>query len=220
MADKVINTQGESSRARPRVVNWAELTPQFVGTEDTMSPDKVAAVWENMMRIAGLGQPDEKTRQSFRLAVYVYAMKNGTSREGSYGGTIRMSNGTEFPASVIPKATGQMSIRRFFRGNMTESYEALKASGAGANDERFVAKAASMAITAEAAFAVADWLTDCPHFTNSEKLAHDKNFVNSVARARRARNGMSLEAVEDARLSDNLEVQGPSYKPEPAGFSF
>jgi hypothetical protein len=152
--------------------------------------------------------PDEKVQASCRIAVYKYLCINGTSREGSYAGTITMSDGNSFPASVIPLAAGKMQIRKFMRGNMQESYDALKSSRTMDVEARFIAKQAKLGISADCAFAVADWMTDCPLFTPAEGAAHEKSLMHGLERSRRARGGKTLEEVETSRVDDSLHAQG------------
>lgn len=209
--DGVAMQQGPDKNSR-RVV-WSERAPKMVASEDSMDPRKVAAVWQKMYNEARMGGMSEAEQQAFRLGVYVYACKNGTSREGDYSGSIVLNNGAEFSAAVIPRATGKMSIRKFFRGCALESYEALKESGCMEADERFVAKVSALGVTPECAFATADWLTDCPKFTPAERAAHDKTFTMGIERARRARDGSTLESVEGGRVARTLEAQGPATAP-------
>jgi len=186
-------------------MNWAELSPVSVDYEDSMNAGKVKEVWQKMYQLAGLRNPSEDEQASFRLACYVYACINGTSRVGNFSGQITTSGGTVFPASVISRATGGLNIRQFFRGNMSESYEALKMSGCIERDERYVAKVLNeVGASAECAFATSDWMTNCPHFTPAERAAHNASFDYSVRRARNARGGRSLEAVEKEGASERL----------------
>jgi len=194
--------------ASSKATDWAALRPKHVDAENAMNPRSVALVWQKMMQKAGLGSASELDQKAFHLAVYVYACKNGTSREGNYAGTIVTSTGHVFQADVIPYATGKMNIRRFFRGNMEESYHSLKKSESMEQDEAFIARMAGYGVSAECAFATADWLADCPFFTPAESSAHNTVLNYSLARSRRARGGKALEAVEGQRLGEGLEVQG------------
>lgn len=201
-------TKASAGEVSSRQYEWSEVVPVEVAYEDAMSAKEVAKVWEDMLIRAKIRSPDERTRAAFRLGVYVYACINGTSREGSYTGMIKIATGQEFSSSVIPLATGKMKIRKFFRGNMDESYEALKSSGVIERDARMVTKAADLSIGASEAFAIADWFTDCPLLTPSERLAHQKSCDAALSRARRARGAKTLEEVEDKRVDKSLEVQG------------
>jgi len=209
------STSSRAERSRGvSVVSWSDHVPKRVDSEDAMSASSVAEVWANMMRFAGLHNPSESKQLSFRLAVYVYAVKNGTSRAGTYAGDIVTADGESFNASVIPRAAGQYKIRRFFRGNMEESYNALKISKAIEREERYVAKVGSFGVEAACAFATADWMTNCPNFTPVEKKAHDASLNHGLERSKRSRNGDVLEDVEREQVDKNLRVQGPlnSYK--------
>lgn len=209
---------GGSARGdRQNVTDWEALSPIAVDYEDALGPAKVQSNWNKLYSLAGLRAPNEDTQRAFRLAVYVYAAINGTSREGSYSGSITMSNGHSFEAAIIPNAVGKMQIRKFFRGNMTESYNALKQSKVLENDERFVAKVSSFGVSAQDAFATADWFANCPHFTPAERHAYDVSFNYSVTRARRNRQGRNLEEVEHGRLSENLDAQGSLDAPAGEG---
>lgn len=216
---KVESSTAQQKTVESSTIKWSELTPISVDFEDAMGPKRVAEVWQKMMIKAGVRSASEDTQRSFRLAVYVYGALNGTSREGNYKGEIKMSTGHAFDASVIPQSTGNLEIRQFFRGNMVESYHALKLSGAIAANERMVARAAALGISADCAFAMADWMASCPLFTNNEAKAHDAAFVYSVQRSRRARGGRNLEAVEGDRRESVLESQGPVEPMAPVGHS-
>lgn len=187
--------------------SWASVKPVFVAHEDALDPEKVRVIWSAMMKRAGLNQPSEQAQRAFRLAVYTYCCLNGSSRVGNYSGNIKTSDGFEFQASVIPYATGSLNVRRFLRG-CDESYGALKESRVIEEDTRMVSKAAKLGITADCAFAMADWLTDCPDFTPMEKAASDKATQSALSRSRRARDGKTLEAVEQGVRDKGLEVQG------------
>jgi hypothetical protein len=205
MAEKA---QTASARPVKEEEDLTSLAPMGVGDEDAMGAEDVAKAWASMFVSAGLRNPTEREQKAFRLACYVYASKNGTSREGAYSAMVTMANGHKFSSSVVPQATGKMRIRKFFRGNMEDSYILLKGSRAMEKEARFVAKAAKLGIPADSAFAMADWLTDCPNFTPTESLAHDKSFTYSLDRSRRARDGHTLEDVEGERVSGILASQG------------
>jgi hypothetical protein len=221
MAQPTERATADAVKAAAKSVNdafdWASVAPKFIAKEDAMDPYKVKVVWANMFSAAGLKAPTEKQQMAFKLAVYVYGKKNGTSREGQYSGLVQLADGFEFNAAVIPQCTGKMEIRRFFRGNMMESYDALKNSRVIENDPVEVAKAAKMGISASAAFATADWLTDCPKFTPLEAQAHEASFSYSISRARRARDGSSLEGVEKNRMMEGLASQGHFEGPPSSG---
>jgi len=120
-----------------------------------------------------------------------------------------LATGKKVSAEIIVKAAGNRRIRKFFRANMIESYDFFKQSRVMESDERFIAKAANFGIPPESAFAIADWMTDCPKFTPSESRAHELVFARSIDRARRAREGDTLERVEERRMDKALEAQGP-----------
>lgn len=191
-----------------KAVDWTSVKPLAVSHEDALDPAKVKNVWAEMMKLAGLKAPDEKLQAAFRLAVYKYAHANGTSRVGQYEGEMTLADGTKVPAAVIPRATGAFAIRKFFRGNMVESYVALKESGIVEEDERSVAKVVKYGVSASCAFATADWMSDCPMFTPAETSAHEKAFTYAVERSRRARGGRNLETVEGQHLRTGLKAQG------------
>lgn len=192
-------------------VNWSELVPISYDYEDSVGAEKVREIWSTMYSLAGLKAPSEDIQRAFRLAVYAYAAVNGTSREGNYAGNVTMANGHKFNASIIVRATTKTMIRKFFRGNMKESYEALKNSGVIAKDERMVVRAAQYGAPPDIAFALADWFTNCPFFTPLEKKLHDESFAFSITRARRGRGGDELEVVEQQRLERNLDAQGSEH---------
>jgi len=186
-----------------------KLLPKAVDSEDVMNPGGVVRVWDRVYRAAGLASADEDARTMVRYAVYIYCSKNGASREGNYAGEFTLANGVVVPASVIPGGAGLLNIRRFMRGNMRESYKMHKSTGCMEEDERYVAKAAALGISAEHAFAMSDWYGDCPYFTPAEKRAYEISFNAGLERARRNRGG-TLEKVEQARIARSLEAQGPA----------
>jgi len=142
---------------------------------------------------------------SIKLATYAYFARNGTSRDGDYSAVVRTSLGKDLPAAAIKRAVG-FNPRKFMRGCMDESYQALKTSGVMEKDERFVAKAATFGVSPECAFAIADWFDECPAFTPKERAAHDAARNHGLNRARNARGGTSLEDVERNRLDDGLNA--------------
>lgn len=196
------------------------MKPMSYDYEDSVGAEKVRQIWNAMYNFAGLRAPSEDVQRAFRLAVYTYAAVNGTSREGNYAGEIVMANGHKFNASIIVRATTKTLIRKFFRGNMKESYDALKESGVIANDERMVVRAAAYGAPPDIAFALADWFTNCPYFTPLEKKLHDDSFAYSIARARRGRGGDELETVERQRLERGLDAQGSEHGQSSGKISF
>jgi len=190
---------------------WNDATPKIVSFEDCLGQEANSKAWEKLYAATGLKSPNEKERRSVRAAVYVYCAKNGTSREGEYSGTFVLAGGQTVDAAVIPRAAGKMKIRKFLRANMIESYIFFKETGVMEQDDRFVAKAAAFGISAECAFAMADWLDDCPMFTPAEAKAHTTVFNKSIDRSKRARGGKTLETIEDERVTEGIEVNGPAY---------
>jgi len=189
--------------------DWARLKPLGFGRDDAMEADEVKRCWAKIYKDAGLRSPGEEIQAACRLGVYAYACANGTSKWGSYSRTVVMSNGHKFAAAVVPVATGQTEIRRFFRGNLEESYKALKESQVMQDDERYLMYASKHGVSPACAFALADWLTDCPLFTPEENRAHEQLFAYRTERARRARGGRSIEEVDGERRAESLRAQGP-----------
>jgi len=189
-------------------VDWAGLKPKSVGTEDALGESQNKQTWEKLYGLAGAASADEAAKQGIRLAVYAYCCVNGTSREGAYEAMLKTATGLEFSASVIPQAASRMSIRKFLRANIVESYTALKESGIIEENERYVAKVSLLGISASCAFATADWMGDCPLFTPMEVKAHEISFNVGLERSRRSRGGVSLEAVERKRVDATMEAQG------------
>jgi len=188
-------------------VDWASLAPRGVDWVRVMSKLKVDKKWEEIYAAAGLRNPSESTRASLRLGVYVYLFRNGATRVGEYSGLITMSDGHSFPASVIVRAVGPVDMRRFMRGNVIESYRALKESRVIENSAEDVAAVAPFGIRAEDAFATADWFDQCSMLTPSEKAAHDKVFNYKLERSSRSRGNKTLESVEEDGLEDKLRAQ-------------
>jgi len=190
--------------------DWSAFVPKSVDSEDALGPEKNQQVWEKLYRAAGFPMATEQERMAIRAGVYVYCAKNGTSREGDYSGDIVLSNGKRISAACIPAASGKFAVRKFLRANAIESYTFLKKTRCMEAEGKFVAKCATLGISAENAFATADWLTNCPLFTPGESRAHDASFTHGLDRSRRARDGQNLEKVEQSRVHANLQAQGPS----------
>lgn len=207
MAESAKNVNAASTSSGTRSV-WDECKPKSIDRVNVMSHDRVEQLWERMYAEAGLRNPTEQERRMFRMALYVYCWYNGTSRVGEYSGYCTMTNGKKFPAAVLPRVVGKMDVRRFMRGNMQESYEALK-SGVIEEDTQAVALATAYGVRGSDAFALADWLTGCPLFTPEEGAAHNRVFNHRVTRANLARGGKSLDQVEDLQRDDGLSAQAP-----------
>jgi len=206
-----------SQSSRPnKVVDWVSYAPKIVPSEDALPEGECNVIWENIAKYAGITSASEDERLSIRLATYCYFARNGTSREGDYGTVVKMSTGKDLAAADIKRAVG-LNPRKFMRGCMDESYTALKTSRIMEKDERFVAKAATFGVSADCAFATADWFDDCPRFTPKEKLAHDSAKNYGLNRARNARSGVTLEEVERNRLDEGLRagVVNDSYASGP-----
>jgi len=202
---------GDDSRKQgTKGTDWSEVVPKSVDSEDVMNSEDAKTVWEAMYKDVFGPMANEKQRASLRCAVYVYCAKNGTSREGDYSGRMTLADGTKVDASVIPRSASKMKIRKFLRACMTESYDCFKTTRCMEGDARFIAKAATLSIAPEAAFATADWLTDCPKFTPGENRAHEISFTRGLERARRSRGDKTLEKVEDERIDASMKVQGPN----------
>jgi hypothetical protein len=201
-------TQQPNSGVQKKEEAWSDFIPKTVGTEDALSAREVEAVWLKMYKLADMPTAGEQEKKALRCAVYTYCCLNGTSREGGYGAEMILSNGRIVGADIIPKAAGRLHIRKFLRGNMDESYSFLKNSRVIEKEERYVAKCATMGIDASCAFATADWLGNCPHFTPTEQRAHEASFSRGLERSRRARGG-TLEETEASRVDDLMRAQGP-----------
>lgn len=209
--------EGESSAAGGGGVlgarsskGWADVIPKQVDKVGIMSDAEANQVWEKMYSMAGIPAGSEKSKKALRAGVYGYCALNGTSREGSYSGYIKLVDGTDVPAAIIPRAAGIREVRRFLRGCMRESYDFLKYSGWVEKQSNFIARCSNLGIGATVAFATADWLSDCEYFTPEEMHAHNRSFTVGITRARRARDGKTLEAVEDERVYRSTEAQGPA----------
>lgn len=197
-------------------MSWASLAPQHVDRAAQLPEGKIQETWNKMYALAECSSKDEAFKMGFRFAAYEYGLVNGTSRAGDYAGELVLFDGTHIPAAVIPQATGVMQIRKFFRSNMGESYKYFKDTARAEALPDVVSKAAKLGIPAADAFAMADWMTNCPKFTPGEQAAHTKSFNHSLMRSRAARGGASLENVEDASLSRGLSAQVMS-EPSPGG---
>lgn len=188
---------------------WVKALPKHVDAEDTMSPAMVKKSWNDIYREAGMRGSSEDEQRAVRLAVYVYFALNGTSRVGNYTGRIVTSSGVAFDSAVLVRVLSKFSLRRFMRGNMDESYEALKMSGAMSQYPRFIAKVGELGISPEVAFATADWMSDCRFFTPEESRANRLAFNYAIKRATGSRQGRSLEDVERSDVQSGLRAQEP-----------
>jgi len=199
-----------------KTVEWDKFVPKAVGKEDALSPPVVQAVWDKLYAAVGKSSAGEDAKLAIRCGVYAYGLLNGTSRAGNYSRTIITSDGFEFSAAEIPRATGTTRIRQFFRGNMKESYDFFKSSGYVQKYEpRFVSKAATLGIGPDEAFAMGDWFAGCPWFTPLESRAHEASGNRGLNRARSARGGDSLEDVEADAVEAAVNAGGA--KPAMAG---
>jgi len=187
---------------------WIDAAPKAVTFADSMSEAQATKALAEMYRLAGIATGSEKQKKAFRMWIYVQGALNGTSRSGDYSTNDKLADGTEVAAAIIPRVLGR-EIRKFFRANMDESYKALKTSKVMESYPRFISRCANMGIGASEAFATADWMDDCPHFTPNETAAHHKSFLYGIARARRARDGRTLEQVEDESVAASVRVNGP-----------
>lgn len=203
----------ESANAKYDVAKMsdADFVTLFDGSsshDDSLTDSERNKIWAELYKASGCNT-DAKARLQLRAAVYVYGAVNGVSRAGNYAGESKVGD-VILRASIIPQVVGPFRMRKFFRSNMVESYHVLKRSPILQKDGRFIAKAARKGIAPDCAFAMADWLDDCPLFTFAEADAHMKSFTTSVDRAQRGRGGATLEDVERRGLDRSLQVQGPS----------
>lgn len=220
MSDKVQSqaVQGQQGKGGDNApFNWAKLLPKSVDKENAMNSDSVNECWAKMYSMAGLRTADETKQAAFRMAVYIYLKKNGTSRVGNYAGSFTTSDGIKHSASVIPNACQKLKVRAFMRGNMEESYTFLKDSKAIQNDPIEAKKAESLGIPAESAFATADWFEDCPWFTPAETHAYNMSFKHALAKSKLANGGRALEEVEEQERDELVAVQGSGE--QRSGFS-
>jgi len=153
--------------------DWSAYVPKQVSRVDTMDKDKADKKWELIYKAARASSESEPVKKGIRLGVYVYCCINGCSPESDYSGSVQTYSGLMFPAAVVPQSVGKHEVRRFLRAYLKESYNALKSSGAIENEAKYVAACASLGISAGVAFATADWMSDCPHFTPEELRAHE-----------------------------------------------
>lgn len=190
---------------------WAVFKPKSASYEDSLTAARSTEIWTKLYTSAKA--TDEKAQKRVRAGVYVYCALNGTSRVGTYGGELQLADGTVVAASHIPRAAGS-EIRKFLRANMDESYEFFKESRVMEAYPRFLSRAADLGIGPQEAFATADWLTDCSLFTPAEKKAHSSSFNFSIQRAKRAREGKTLERVEGDSARATLHAQGQAESNE------
>lgn len=210
-AQTTTSSSGGSGSTRPDSSNfneWVELIPKEVTPADSLSVAESEKNWQEMYRLAGIATGSEKQKKAFRAWAYVQGCLNGTSRLGDFRGIDKLYDGTAVEAAIIPRVLGR-DIRKHYRANMDESYKFLKTTRVMEMHSRFIKKCAALGIGASEAFATADWLDDCPHFTPGESAAHARSFNASLARARRSRDGKTLEQVEDESLAQAIRVNGP-----------
>jgi len=187
---------------------WADCKPKKAEYEDAMSKDECDDYWKRIYKMSGVGDGDEKAKRELRAAAYVYAAINGTSSVGNYRRNMVTASGRSIPARVLPQVLNG-NIRQFFRGNMDDAYDFFVETGHMETEHRFCEKAAAKGVAASEAFCTADFLADCSKFTPLQKRAHQMAFDYGVSRARRARDGRSLEQVQEMESHATLEAQGP-----------
>jgi len=164
--------------------------------EDTMPKAQVDLVWTAIYKAAGANQ--EPQHDAVRVAVYGYGARNGTVSVGAYRRSIETSDGLSFDSAVIPRAAKD-NIRQFYRGNMNDSYTALKESGELADDDRFMTRVLNKGVPSHAYIALCDWMKDCPQMTATESEHHLRLFSLAVHTANIGRGG-SLEDVKASRV--------------------
>lgn len=185
---------------------WVLAKPKVHVMEDAFPPDDVKEAWNVVKQLANMATASEADERALKLAVYAYLCANGTSREGNYSRDMKLSNGKTIPSSVVPRAVGRHAVRRFMRGNMSESYRALKESKTMEENTRFVSDRAAAGIAPCAAFATADWLDGCAEFTPEEERAHRAWRAYSLTRASAARGKKPLEVLDDERVHNDIGV--------------
>lgn len=193
-----------SSTMEDSGIDWKASAPKRVSYEDCMTDSLNRETWARIYQ--EVGARDEKAQREVRAAIYVYAAINGASRAGSYSGEIQLAGGKVISAAILSRVAG-LSIRKFLRANMDESYEFFKNSRIMESYPRFISRAADLGIGPSQAFATADWLSDCALFTPEEKKAHKTSFDNALLRSKGARGGKSLESVESAANERSLKAQ-------------
>jgi len=196
--------------------DWDAYNPVRVDKEDQLSDKKAKERWSALYSLIRLPSASEEIKKQVRCAVYAYCCVNGTSRVGNYKGDIAITSGTEFASAMLVEAVGSMDLRRFLRAGMEESYNYLKHSQYLKEKEpKFIARAAALGIGPDEAFAMADWLTDCPKFTPMERHAHDVSRVRGLTKAKYARNGDTLEQI--AGEANEAAIKAGSSAPEISG---
>jgi hypothetical protein len=189
--------QSVSGGKKQGAVEWAKRRARQVDYEDSVTLRSSREIWASLY--AAAGATNEQDQEDVRMAVYEYCALNGTSREGNYAGRMKTAGGKEFAAVSLAHAATKGQIRRFMRGNMRESYVALKESGALMDNARFMAKVAQDGVPADAYMAECDWMTFNPMFTPLESVHNARLF--SVRRDAAEKNrGGSLELIENSRF--------------------
>lgn len=194
--------------------DYSKFMPKIVELESAMGAERVKKVWAELYKV--VGATSEDSRMSVRAAVYVYGALNGTSSVGNYKAKIRTSEGKEFEAAAIIRATGS-DVRKFYRSNMTEAYHFFKGSEVMQMYPDFVKKAETLGVGPAEAFVIADFFVNCALFTPVEQRAHALATDYSLVRASTARDGKSLEELRakdvnvslDAQASHGIRSQGP-----------
>lgn len=199
--------KGRGSTTREEVVDWAKAAPMVVTHETALSKAEADAIWVKIYERVPGAVSSRKLQQEVRAAVYTYCAINGTSRAGTYSSDIKLASGGVLPAEAIVQATTGLKIRKFLRANMEESYKALKNSQYLLSDGKFVMKASTLGIGAEQAFAMADWMTNCPYFTPAELSAHEISMARGLKKAAHSRSGEDLNSIE-RRLDEDVVTAG------------
>lgn len=198
------------SRGR-NAVDWSGVAVPVTEHEDRMPADDAQRVWNEIYRL--FNAAGESAQLEVRLAVYAYYAVNGASTQTKHSREISTGGGEVAAASDVMKCIGVQRIRQFLRSDVREAYDALKDSEVLEADEVAVSKAEEKGIPKGCTFLMADFLRGCPSLTPEEKKIADSAFIYSIARARGARGGLTVEQIGDntrqAKLLANTERPVP-----------
>lgn len=179
--------------------SWEHVAVGEPEHEDRMDREQAKRVWTALQSAGGLS--GEPAMREVKLATWVYATINGSSRYGNYQRNIVTGSGTKIPASVIPRQVGRDRIRQFLRADVEEAYRALKQSSALLKDSVYVAICAENGVPVDYVHCGADFLRGCSLLTPEEQRYSQmlRNVKFTKAAASRSR-PQDLQIEEQAQV--------------------
>jgi hypothetical protein len=202
----------EAERAR-----WEKVDSTEAASERADAPDVCKARWQKVY--AMFNATSDKAKDAAFLAVNLYFAKNGCSPAGGYTQDI-VAAGTEVPASSVVAVTGRGdgAVRKWLRGALLDSVNALKYSKACEKDPVMVAEAGEYGLSPEQAWLMADWLAPKnPYLSAEEGDVAARVRVHKISRANVGRGGAQVGIKGESVGGE--PVTGRMPEGQPAGVS-